>query len=78
MSNQAWSWLLAIMGIAGMFFVGKKRWEAFVWLIVVECLWTIFAITSNQHGFILGSIVYGVVYVKNAIRWRKEDLVKNV
>ena len=78
MSNQLWSWFLAILGIIGMFFIGKKRWEAFVWLIVVECFWIIFAITSNQYGFILGSIVYGVVYAKNAIRWRSEEVFSDV
>lgn len=56
-----------------MFFVGKKRWEAFIWLIMVEVFWIAFAVQSGQTGFILGSVVYGIVYVKNAIRWKSED-----
>ena len=73
MSNQAWSWLLATMGVVGIFFVGKKRWEAFVWLICVECLWTVFAIISKQYGFIFGSVFYGIVYVNNVFKWRRDD-----
>jgi len=73
MSNQVWSWLLATMGIVGIFFVGKKKWEAFVWLFCVECLWVVFAISSKQYGFILGSVFYNIVYVKNVIRWRKDE-----
>jgi hypothetical protein len=74
LSNQVWSWFLALLGIAGMLFVGKKRWEAFLWLIMVEFFWIIFALQTKQFGFILGSVVYGIVYAKNAMKWRSEVL----
>ena len=67
MSNQMWSWLLAGMGIAGMFFIGKKRWEAFLWMICVECCWTYYAIVTEQYGFIFMAICYAMVYLRNAI-----------
>jgi hypothetical protein len=72
MTGLQWSWLLAGMGTIGMFFVGKKRWEAFLWLIVMECLWIVFAIQTKTYGFILGSIAYIVVYTRNATTWRKK------
>ena len=59
------------MGILGMYFVGKKRWEAFLWLIVMECLWVVFAIQTRTYGFIVGSIAYIAVYTKNVNLWRK-------
>jgi hypothetical protein len=74
MSPNTWSWLLAALGICGMVFVGRKRWEAFIWLIGVECVWVVFSLQTGQHGFILGSVVYGAVYLYNAVIWRK---VKN-
>lgn len=70
MTELQWSWLLACMGIVGMYFVGKKRWEAFVWLIVMECLWVVFAIQTETYGFIVGSVAYVVVYIRNAKLWR--------
>ena len=73
MSNQVWSWILASMGIIGIFFIGKKRWEAFLWMICVECCWTYYAIISKQYGFIIGSFFYSLVYIKNAVAWRRHD-----
>jgi hypothetical protein len=73
MSELQWSWLLAFMGITGMYFVGKKRWEAFLWLIVMECLWIVFAIQTKTYGFIVGSVAYMVVYTRNAKLWRSSD-----
>lgn len=73
MTELQWSWLLACMGIVGMYFVGKKRWEAFVWLIVMECLWVVFAIQTETYGFIVGSVAYVVVYIRNAKLWRNTN-----
>lgn len=55
-----------------MYFVGKKRWEAFIWLIVMECLWIIFALQTGTYGFIIGSLAYMIVYIRNARLWRVE------
>ncbi len=71
MTSSEWSWLLAVLGIVGMVFIGRKRWQAFVWLIGVECLWVVFSLQTGQHGFILGSLAYCAVYVRNAVQWRK-------
>jgi hypothetical protein len=72
MTPLQWSWLLAGMGALGMVFVGKKRWEAFLWLIAMECLWVVFAIQTGTYGFIVGSFLYMLVYTKNIIKWRKD------
>lgn len=72
MTPLQWSWLLAFMGVLGMYFVGKKRWEAFVWLIIMECLWIIFAIQTETYGFILGSLSYILVYMRNVMLWKTE------
>ena len=70
MTELQWSWLLAAMGVSGMYFVGKKRWEAFLWLIVMECLWIVFALQTGTYGFIVGSLAYIVVYLRNVKLWR--------
>ena len=73
MTELQWSWLLACMGIVGMYFVGKKRWEAFGWLIVMECLWVVFALQTETYGFIVGSASYVIVYIRNAKLWRNSS-----
>jgi hypothetical protein len=70
MTELEWSWLLATMGIIGMYFVGKKRWEAFLWLILMECLWIVFALQTHTYGFIVGSLAYIGVYLRNTVLWR--------
>jgi hypothetical protein len=73
MSELQWSWLLAGMGVSGMYFVGRKRWEAFLWLILMECLWIVFAIQTGTYGFIVGALSYIFVYARNATLWKKDD-----
>lgn len=68
-----WSWVLAIIGITGMVMVGRKMWQAFVVLILVEILWAIYSIQTKQYGFILGSTAYITVHVISTRRWRRES-----
>ena len=65
-----WTWILALMGVFGMYFVGRKRWEAFIWLIIMEILWIVFALQTKTYGFILGSVAYIVVYLRNIYIWK--------
>jgi nicotinamide riboside transporter PnuC len=74
MPIEIWSWILAIIGVAGIYFVGKRTlWGWFV-LLLNEVLWTIYAILTDQYGFIFSAIAYAVVYIKSWHSWRKEDV----
>jgi hypothetical protein len=66
---EYWSYLLAVVGITGIFFVGKKT--AFGWLIlfVNEILWITYALISQQYGFLLMAIAYMIVYLKSYREW---------
>jgi hypothetical protein len=66
-----WSWVLAIVGCTGIFFVGKKTLSGWLILMLNECLWLIYAITTRQYGFILASVGYGAIYIKSYSEWRK-------
>lgn len=71
-----WSWVLAIIGVTGIYFVGRKTiWGWFV-LLFNECLWMVYAITTRQYGFIFASLAYAVTYVKSYIHWSKEPINK--
>ncbi len=73
MSNQAWSWLLAIFGVTGMWYVGKKQATAFFFLTANEILWVLFALQTKQYGFIFMAVCYATVYFRNGVRWRREN-----
>lgn len=78
MSEQYWSWILGIVGLAGFILAGKKVW--WCWYINLGCqvLWFAYAIVTHQYGFIATALVYSVVFAKNAISWTREHQQKEV
>jgi len=69
-----WSYVLAAIGVTGIFFVGRKTiWGWFV-LLFNEVLWIAYALITNQYGFILSAIAYAIVYIKSYALWRREDI----
>jgi hypothetical protein len=72
MSGQIWSWVLAIFGVTGMWYVGKKNAHAFFFLTVNELLWVAFAIHTEQYGFIFMAFCYASIYLRNGLKWLQE------
>jgi hypothetical protein len=70
--NQYWSWILVAIGVTGIFFVGRKTIWGWLILCVNECLWIVYAVMTDQYGFIVGAIIYGIVYVKSFLHWRQD------
>jgi len=69
---EMWSWVLAAVGVTGIFFVGKKVIWAWLILLVNECIWIAYALVTDQYGFIVMATAYAAVYIKSYIAWRKE------
>lgn len=65
-----WSWLLAGIGIVGLYVAGSKK--AWGWLIglAVQVLWIAYALATEQYGFVASALAYGFVYGRNYLRWR--------
>jgi hypothetical protein len=73
---QYWSWILATIGVTGIFFVGRKSIWGWLVLLFNECLWMIYAITTDQYGFIFASLAYAAVYIRSYVHWSKEPVNK--
>jgi len=71
-----WSWILAIVGSIGLFFVGKKNLWGFAVMLLTETLWFIYSFTTHQYGFVFGGVLYCTMYVKAFIHWRKDEKQK--
>jgi len=71
---MAWSWVLAAIGVTGIFFVGRKVIWAWLLLLFNELLWIIYAVTTKQYGFFVAALAYGVVYIRSYIHWSKEKV----
>ena len=72
MTDQTWSWVLTIIGLAGFYLAGKKIWWAWYVNIANQVLWFVFAVTTELWGFLLGTFAYLFVFIKNAYIWTKE------
>lgn len=70
--NQWWSWLLAAIGVSGLFLAGSKRKLGWAIGFSVQGLWVAYAVATKQWGFIASAIAYGWVYARNWLRWRRE------
>jgi len=69
-----WSYILAAIGVTGIFFVGRKTIWGWHILLVNEALWITYAIITKQYGFILSAIAYAAVYIRSYIHWSKEPV----
>ena len=70
-----WSWILAAIGVTGIFLVGRKTIWGWLILCVNECLWIAYALATHQYGFIAMALAYAAVYIKSYIHWRIEDAI---
>ena len=69
-------WVVTIVGLIGFHLAGKKiRWAWYV-NIANQVLWVIFAVISQQWGFLVGAGFYLAVFIKNAVSWTKEHRQK--
>jgi hypothetical protein len=71
---EYWSWLLAVLGVSGMYFVGKKTVWGWLVLLANEVIWVVYALVTKQYGFIVMAIAYAIVYIKSYLEWRKVEI----
>jgi hypothetical protein len=67
-----WSWILACVGVTGIYFVGRKTIWGWLVLLFNECLWLTYAIQTHQYGFIFASLAYSVTYARSYLHWKKD------
>jgi len=73
-----WSWLLALIGVTGIFLVGKKKNWAWLVLCCNELIWIVYALATKQYGFIVMATAYTIVYLKSYKEWKKESLSEKI
>ena len=69
-----WSWVLAVIGVTGIFLVGRKTIWGWLILCVNEVLWIFYALATDQYGFIFMAVTYAAVYIKSFLHWRKDEV----
>lgn len=73
--NSLWSYALTAVGVLGLYLAGRKN--AYGWLIgfSAQALWIAYATATHQYGFYISALVYGAVYAKNFLTWRRERII---
>ena len=66
-----WSWVLTAVGLTCFYLAGRKIWWSWYVGLAGQCLWFLYAISTRQWGFLMGVVLYSVVYARNAYSWTK-------
>jgi len=70
-----WSLALAAVGVLGIYLSGKKNYWGWGIGLGAQVLWIVYAVVTQQWGFIISALAYGWVYGKNFLAWQKEAQV---
>lgn len=66
-----WSWILAAIGVFGLWLTTKRMWQGFAVGVAVQLLWIAYALTTSQYGFIASALAYGAVNSLGLYRWTR-------
>lgn len=70
--NPYWSYLLTAVGVLGLYLAGRKQKTGWLIGLAAQVLWLSYGLTTHQGGFVLSALIYGAVYSKNFLAWRRE------
>ena len=62
--------MLEGLGLIAAYFVGRKRWQGWIVMILASVLWIVFGLRTKQYGFSVASMAFLVVYSRNLRAWR--------
>lgn len=68
-----WSYTLAGLGVISLILTGKKLKSGWVVGLINSGLWVIYALTTNQPGFLISSAVFITVQARNWFAWDKAE-----
>lgn len=65
------SMILAVAGCTGLILAGRGRWYGWAIGLGVQPVWILFGVVTKGYGLCLTALMYGTVYARNLIAWRK-------
>ena len=71
-----WSWLLAAVGIFGLWLAGRKDYRGWFVGLGAQILWIAYATVTHQWGFYVSALAYGYIYGRNGMIWLREQRAK--
>lgn len=75
MNTVFWlSLVMALAGCTGLVLAGKGMWQGWAIGLAVQPVWAIFAVLTKGYGLLITCVMYGIVYARNLIKWRRTRL----
>ncbi|MGW7100350.1 hypothetical protein [Streptomyces sp. NPDC054838] len=68
--SPAWSYVLTLIGAAGLLVAGRARRAGWLIGFCAQGLWAAYAVSTHQHGFLISAFIYAYVYALNYRAWR--------
>lgn len=68
-----WNFLLAAVGIIGLWLAGSHKRAGWMIGVGVQLLWITYAVATGQLGFVASALAYGFVNARNMIKWKREQ-----
>ncbi len=59
-----WSYILAAVGILGIYLAGDKKRIGWAVGVGAQVLWIAYALSTQQYGFLVTAFAYGWVYLR--------------
>lgn len=69
------SLVLALAGCTGLILAGKGKWYGWAIGLAVQPVWVAFGIITKGYGLCLTALLYGTVYTKNLLKWRRDSQI---
>lgn len=70
------SLVLAVAGCTGLILAGKGKWYGWAIGLAVQPVWIVFGIITKGYGLCLTALMYGYVYSRNLLAWRRDAVLK--
>ena len=67
------SYLLSIISLVTLWLIGNKNKAGFILGLLNQILWIWYALMLKQYGLLVGVIAYAVIYIRNLIKWNKDE-----
>ena len=67
------SYLLSIISLVTLWLIGNKNKAGFILGLLNQILWIWYALMLKQYGLLVGVMAYAVIYIRNLIKWNKDE-----
>lgn len=62
---------IALTGAGGLWLAGRGMWQGWLVGLLGQPVWFAFGIVTHGYGVCLTCLIYGTVYTRNLLAWRR-------